>query len=179
MARRFYAGRYAQAVFEIALEGKELDRWQFDLRMIAALNEEAALMAFLESPKFPLDDKVKIVSARLSGINPLALNLVYLLVARGRLRMASDISEEYRRRLDRYRGIEPAEVTTAVSLGEEEKRRLAEDIGTLISKKMVLKSAVDSGIVGGLIVRVGGKLLDGSTHGKLEALKKQLVGLER
>lgn len=179
MARRFYAGRYAQAIFEIALEGKELDRWQSDLSKISAMTEENQLVTFLESPRFPFDDKVKIIAERLSSVNPLALNLVYLLVSRDGLRMVNKIAEEYGRRLDRYRGIERAEVTTAIPLGEDDERRLAGDIGTLIDKKVVLKSGVDSSIVGGMIVRVGGKLLDGSTHARLEALKRQMVRLEK
>ena len=176
MARRVYAKRYAQAVFEIALERKELDRWQSDLRKIASLGEEAIVVAFLESPKFHFDDKARLLSKWLGDINPLALNLVYLLVARGRLGMVGDIAGEYQRLLDNYRGIEPAEVTTAIPLGDEDKLRLGERLSAIVGKKVVLKSEVDSSLIGGIIARIGGKLLDGSTRSKLEALKGELVG---
>ena len=179
MARRAYAKRYAQAIFEIALETKGLDRWQSDLRKIVSLGEDARLIAFLESPKFHFDDKARLLSEQLGDINPLALNLVYLLVTRGGLSMVGDIAEEYQRRLDNYRGIEPAEVTTAVALDDEDKQRLVEHLGAVVGKKVVLKSEVDSGLIGGVIARVGGKLLDGSTRGKLEALKRELVRAER
>ena len=179
MARGAYAGRYAQAVFEIALERKELDRWQSDLRKIVSLGEGARLIAFLESPKFHFDDKARLLSEQLGDVNPLALNLVYLLVTRGRLSMVGDIVEEYQRRLDNYRGIEPAEVTAAVALDDEDKQRLAEHLGAVVGKEVVLKAEVDSSLIGGVIARVGGKLLDGSTRGKLEALKRELVRAER
>ncbi|GAI44674.1 unnamed protein product, partial [marine sediment metagenome] len=74
MARKVYARRYSRAVFEVALERKELDRWQSDLRKIATLREDAIFIAFLESPKFHFDDKARLLSERLSDINPLALN---------------------------------------------------------------------------------------------------------
>ena len=175
MARRVYARRYARAVFEIALERKELDRWQADLKEVAALGEEAAFMALVENPKIGFDKKEKVLSELLGDINPLARNLVYLLVSRGRFSMVGDIAEEYQRLLDGYRGIEHAEVVTAVPLDDKERKRLEEHLGVVVGKKIVLESSVDPSLVGGMIARVGGKLLDGSTHSQLLALKKELA----
>ena len=174
MARRVYAKRYSQAVFEIALERKELDRWQTDLRKIASLSEDATFIAFLESPRFHFDDKARLLSERLSDINPLALNLVYLLIARGRLSMVGDIADGYQRLLDGYRGIERAEITTAVPLDDEDKQRLEERLGAIVGKKAVLKPEVDSSVIGGIVARIGDKLLDGSTRSQFMALKKEL-----
>ena len=179
MARRVYARRYSQAVFEIALERKELDRWQSDLRKIARLGEDATFIAFLESPKFHFEDKVRLLSERLGDINPLALNLVYLLVARGRLSMVGDIADGFERLLDSYRGIEQAEIATAIPLDDEDKLRLGEHLGAIVGRKVVLKSEVDSGLIGGIVARIGGKLLDGSTRSKLAALKRELMKAER
>ena len=179
MARRVYAKRYAQAVFEIALERNELDRWQSDLRKIAGLSEDAAFIAFLGSPRFHFDDKARLLSERLSDIDPEALNLVYLLVARGRLSMVGDIADGFERLLDSYRGIEQAEITTAIPLDDEDKLRLGEHLGAIVGRKVVLKSEVDSGLIGGIVAKIGGKLLDGSTRSKLAALKRELVKAER
>ncbi len=179
MARGIYAGRYAQAVFEIALERKELDRWQSDLRKITRLSEDARLITFLESPKFRFDDKARLLSDQLGDINPLALNLVYLLVTKGRLSVVGGIAEEYQRRLDNYRGIEQAVVATAIALDDTDKQRLAERLGAVVGKQVVLKSEVDSSLIGGIIARVGGKLLDGSTRSRLEAMKREMAGAGR
>ena len=170
MARRVYARRYSQAVFDIALERKELDRWQSDLKKIASLGEDDAFIALLESPKLHFEAKAKLLSERLGDINPLALNLVYLLITRGRLKMLGDIADEYQRLLDSYRGIERAEVTTAIPLDDKDKLRLGERLGAIASKKVVLKPEVDSRLIGGIVVRISGKLLDGSTRSKLTAL---------
>jgi len=139
------------------------------------LGEDAILIAWLENPKFRFDDKVRLLSEQLGDINPLTLNLVYLLVARGRLGMIGDIADEYQRLLDSYRGIEQAEVITAVPLDDEDKIRLGERLGAVVGKKVVVKPEVDSSLIGGFIARIGGKLLDGSTRGRLEALKRELV----
>jgi len=175
VARRLYAKRYAQAVFNIALERKELDKWQSDLGKIAGLGEDDTVVAFLENPKFDFDTKAKLLSEQLVDINPLALNLVYLLLTRGRLSMVGEIADEYQRLLDSYRGIEPAEVLTAVPLDEEDRLRLEEHIGAMVGKKVVVKPEVDSSIIGGFIARIGGKVLDGSTRSRLETLKRELV----
>ena len=174
MAKRAYPRRYAQAVFELARERGELDKWPSDLEKIARLGEDEALIAWLESPKFPFDDKARILAERLGDINPLALNLACLLAARGRLGLAGDIADEYQRLLDSYRGIERAEVSTAVPLDDREKQRLGERLGALIGKEVVLKTEVDSELIGGIVARVGGKLLDGSTRSRLLALKREL-----
>jgi F-type H+-transporting ATPase subunit delta len=178
VARRSYARRYSQAVFKIALERNELDRWQSDLGKIASLGEDAPFIALLENPKVHFEDKARLLSEWLGDINPLALNLVYLLVTRGRLSMVGDVADEYQRLLDSYRGIERAEVTTAITLDDKDRRRLEEYLGTAVSKKVVLEPKIDSSVIGGIVARVGGKLLDGSTRSKLIALKKVLASGE-
>ncbi len=178
MARRIYARRYSQAVFNIARERKELDRWQSDLRKIASLGEDTAFIALLENPKVRFEDKAGLLSERLGDINPLALNLVYFLVTRGRLSMAGDIAGEYQRLLDSYRGIEQAEVITAIPLDDEDRQRLEQHLGAVVGKKVVLKLKVDSSLIGGIIARIGDKLLDGSTHSKLMALRNELASGE-
>ena len=176
MARRAYAKRYSQAVFQIAVERGELDRWQSDLGKIASLGEDAAFVTLLESPKLHFNDKARLLSERLGDINPLALNLVYLLVARSRLSMAGEIADEYQRLLNSYRGIEEAEVFTTIPLDDEDKQKLGERLGAIVDKKVVIKSEIDPSLVGGIVARIGGKLLDGSTRSRLEALKRELSG---
>ncbi len=176
MARRAYARRYSQAIFQIALEKAELDQWQSDLRKIASMLEDAVFTAVLENPKLHFNDKARLVSERLRDVNPLALNLVYLLVSKGILRLAGEIADDYQRRLDSYRGIEQAEVVTAIPLDDEDKKTLSERLEAVVGKKVVIKPEVDPALIGGIVARVGGKLLDGSTRSRLEALKRELSG---
>jgi len=178
MARMVYAKRFAQAVFEIALERKELDRWQSDLKKIASLSDDAALISLLQDPRLHFDSKAKLLSEQLGDINPLALNLVYLLISKGRLNMIGDIADEYQRLLDRHRGIEQAEVITAIPLDDKDKQRLAEYLGAAVGKKVVVKPEVNPSLIGGIVARVGDKLLDGSTRSKLAALKKEMAGVK-
>ncbi len=179
MAGKVYVRRYAQAVFELALEANELDQWQSDLGKIVSTVGDTEILAWLESPRVRLDAKVKLLSRQLKGINHLALNLILWALTKGRLSVIGDLADEYQRLVDNYRGIESAEVITAIPLDDEDKQMLAKHLGAIFAKKVSLKSEVDPAVIGGFTARVGDKLLDGSTRGKLEALKKELIGVGR
>jgi F-type H+-transporting ATPase subunit delta len=179
MPKKAHPRRYAQAVFEIALETKQLERWQSDLQRIAGAMRDADFSAALASPKIRFDDKSRFLAERLGDISPLALNLARLLIVRNGIGMLGAIAGEYQRLVDAYHGIQQAEVVTAVPIDNKDKEKLAENLGALVDSKIVVESRVDPEILGGVIARVGGKLLDGSTRSKLMALKRELVGAGR
>ena len=179
MARKGHVRRYAQAVFDIAVERQELDKWQSELRKIAALGEDTVAAALLEDPRFRFEDKRKLLAAVLTDISPLALNLVYLLVTKGRLSIVAEIAAAYQEMLDEYRGIERADVTTAIPLDDEDKRRLESRFGTIVNKKVIIKEKVDPELLGGIVARMGGKLLDGSVRSRLVALKSEIEKVPR
>ncbi len=175
MPRVTSAKRYAQAALELAQEGNELDEWQLSLKRIAELMSDAELMALLESPKIPFSLKKGLLEERLKGINPLALNLACLLVAKGNLKIADKIAAEYEHLLDAYRGIEHAEVTTAIPLDDEDKEKLSQHLEMIAGKKVIIETQVNPSIIGGIIARIDDKLLDGSVRSKLEILRESLA----
>ena len=179
MAAKAYPQRYARAVFELALAGNELDRWQQDLRKLAAIvaNDEARVV--LESPRITAENKNHLIQEVLGTVNPLALNLARLLVTRGSIGLAGQIAAEYQRLLDEHHGVIKADVITAVPLDDADKMKLATDIGQVVGKKIDLTATVQPEILGGIIARVGGKLLDGSTRSRLAQLKRQLASGEK
>jgi len=176
---RASARRHAQAVFQIALEQNELDGWRSDLEKVSEAVKDALLFAFLENPKIHFDEKARILSQCLEGINPLAMNLTLLLVAKRRLGIVEEMVSEYGRLVDEHRGIGRAEVATAVALDDEEKDKLTHRLGGMVGKEIVLATRVNPAIIGGLTARVGDKLIDGSTKSRLSALKKSLAEAAR
>lgn len=179
MASRASSKRYAQAVFEIASEAGELEHWQSDLEKIVQTVKDEDIRTFLGSPKVYFEAKSKLLSEHMKGVNPLVLNLVLMLVSRGRLNIIGEIAAEYQRLLKNSLGIELAEVTTAVPLSKEDEQKLARQLGRIVGKKVEIKADINPGIIGGFIARIGDRLLDGSTRGKLAALKKELAGAGR
>jgi F-type H+-transporting ATPase subunit delta len=176
--RTLEAKRYAQAVFEIAKESNELDQWLQDLQRVGLLSQDAEFVSYMQSPKTSFDIKSKLLSNQVKELNPLVMNLMLLLTSKGKFGLISAIRVEYENLLNDYRGIEKAEVITAVPLEEIEKKSLVSSLEALSGKKIILSVKVDSSIIGGIVIKVGGKLIDGSTSSRLSALKGELAGLE-
>jgi F-type H+-transporting ATPase subunit delta len=171
--------RYAQAVFEIALESNKLKEWQSNLRKIAKIAQNTEFTNLIENPKLAFELKAKLAQEILGKINPMALNLVYLLIAKGKLKNAGQLAEEYERLLNDHYGIKSAEVTTAIALDDAEKERLSHHLEAIIGKKVRIKIQVDPDILGGFIARIDDSLIDGSIRNKLEMLKKSLAETRR
>jgi F-type H+-transporting ATPase subunit delta len=171
--------RYAQAVFQLALERNEFESWQEGLNKIVDSTTDKELMALLESPSLSFVAKKSLLQERLGEMNPLAFNLALLLVSKGLLRHSADISKIYHELLDAHRGVERAKVITALPLGDEEKDAVSHRLGKMVERNVVVDTKVDLSIIGGFIARIGDTLIDGSIHQKLETLKKSLVEVGR
>jgi F-type H+-transporting ATPase subunit delta len=164
----------------MALQEKDLNRWQTDLRKVATLLKDSALAALIANPKITGEEKSKTLAQRLGEINPLVIKLVLLLAAKGKVAAIDDIAEEYQALVDNYRGIEGteiAEITTAIPLDDADKLKIAQRITEIVGKPVQLRPKVDPAIIGGIIIRVGDKLIDGSLRSKLAALRKDLGGV--
>ena len=174
MANRASSKRYVQAAFDIALQRDRLDQWASDLRLVADALQNEEFSAFLEHAKVPLSRKVQTIGEALQEVDPLVQNLLSLLVSRGLVELVPEIEEGYRELLGQYRGREQVEVSSAVPLQESEREQIVLFLTRLINKDVVLDSRVDPSILGGLVIKVGDRLIDGSTRTRLQGLGKQL-----
>jgi F-type H+-transporting ATPase subunit delta len=179
VAKEVQSKRYAQAAFEIAQERGELESWQSGLNKIVDLIGDDTICTFLVSSKVPFETKVKLLSEHISDVNPMVLNLVYLLIDRGRLETIGDITDCFQQLLDAHNGIEYAEVITAVPLDDNEKQKISQYLSDIVGKQVTIKPNVDDSIIGGIVARIGDKLIDGSTRSRLKALKEELAGGRR
>jgi len=168
------AHRHAQAAFKIALERNELNTWRADLERLSSAVNDPLLLTFLENPRVYQKQKLEVLNNVLVGLNPLVLNLASLLVSRERLRLLPDIVADYMRMMDEHEGRAHAGITTAVPLEPEDTEKINRNLSKLIGREIVLSDSVDPSIIGGIRVRIGDKLIDGSTRKKLQALRGSL-----
>ncbi len=169
------AKRYAQAIFEIALESNKLKDWQSNLIKVAKLMQNEEFDGLAENPKIPFDLKKKLVEEQLGKTSPMVLNLVYLLISKGKLRIAGQISEEFSRLVDEHYGIKRAEVTTAVPLDTTEAEKLGKYLESVVGAKVSMDVQVNPDIIGGFIARIDDSMIDGSIRNRLQTLKKRLA----
>jgi F-type H+-transporting ATPase subunit delta len=183
MAGNRRAKRYAQAIYELAtaVEPKQvertLDAWAKDLRSIATALANEEFRVFLKHAKVPFDKKVDAINGALGRrVNPLARSLLCVMVSQGTPDMAADVESEFQGLLDTRRGVERVTVYSAIPLRRRERGRISRYVQAMTNKKVVLEAHVDRAIIGGLVLRIGDKLLDGSTRTKLEGLREDLEG---
>lgn len=176
MIKTVSARRYAQAIFQIAQEQNELDKWRDELAKMTSILKLPELESLLEAAKIPFAEKQRLLRETLAGLSPLALNLSYLLVSHGKLGLIDQVSSEYSRLVDESYGVEHIKVTTAIPLEKEEAEALSQRFSRAIGKKVALETTVDPTIVGGLVARVGNTILDGSTRNVLDTMRKELAG---
>ena len=170
------ARRYAQAAFQIALEKDELDSWSDDLGYLAGALENVEFVEFLDAPQVAVSQKTSLIDDTVAGsISPLARNLLALLASRNSANLLPGIAEVYQEMLDNHRGIERAEIVSAVALSDEQRSRVVNMLKEVVGKEIVLTVRVDPEILGGIVARVGDKVIDGSTRTKLEVLRRELV----
>ncbi|MEE9583348.1 MAG: ATP synthase F1 subunit delta [Dehalococcoidales bacterium] len=175
MAKKFSARRYSRAVFELVGKGR-LDERQAEMDKMVSLVQDTTVVAYLENPRVRFGDKARVLRQALGDVDAMMLNMVYLLLAKGQLHILPDVAAEFQHLADSHHGIERARVTTAVPLDDEARLKLSQHLGDITGKKVLLEPEVDPGLIGGVVVRVAGKLLDGSTRGKLAALKREITG---
>jgi F-type H+-transporting ATPase subunit delta len=177
MARRDSGPRrYAEAAFEIAVRDGTVDAWRTELLAAASLLADAELAPVLASPAVSLESRTSIVTEALSGTasTPVA-NLIRLLLARGRIAELPRVAAEFKRLDDDRQGITPATATSAAKLEPDEVRALTARLEQFTGGRVELDVQVDPSLLGGLVVRVGDRLIDGSVRGRLERLRNRLV----
>ncbi|HZQ97727.1 MAG TPA: ATP synthase F1 subunit delta [Chloroflexota bacterium] len=176
MAAESVARRYARALFELALERDEpLESWLSDLQAIQAAIEDPAVRPVLVSPKLSFERKRELVDRALSGLDPLRRNFVYVLIERGRIDLLGAVVREFRAMMLEHQGVAEATVTTAVPISDAEADRIAALLARLVGRRVILERQVDPSIIGGVVARVGDRLINGSVAESLAALRRQLV----
>lgn len=171
------ARRYAQAVFDMAKEANNLDRWLSDLRVINGVFGSHNAVETLEDPKLTDADQQRIVLEKLPKgvVTDLATNFLLLLVQRGRLSLLPRIMELYQQMYNKEKGIIVAEVTTAVPLDDAHKKRVSDQIAIITGGKEVdLRLKEDPRILGGIITRIGDELIDASVANRLAELSDRM-----
>ncbi|HWQ61193.1 MAG TPA: F0F1 ATP synthase subunit delta [Negativicutes bacterium] len=172
--------RYAEALYELAAEKQALDGVEKELDIVEetlAAHEELATLIY--HPQMPLAAKKETVEKVFGPqVSDYVRNFLLLLVDKRRETALPAIIREYKVLANKARNIAEAEVTTARPLAEDDKQALAARLSAVTGKTVVLNTRVDDRIVGGVVVKIGDKLIDGSVVRQLDALRTALLKTE-
>ena len=168
------AGRYATALFELARDEKSVDSVKADLDNFDAMVADSADLARLvRSPVFTADEQAKALAAILdkAGISGIAANFLKVLTANRRLFAVRDVIRSFRTLVARFRGEASAEVTVAEQLSDKNLEALKAALKSVTGKDVDLNVKVDPTIIGGLVVKLGSRMVDSSLRTKLNSIK--------
>ena len=173
------AGRYAVALFELAQERRELDTVAGDLHSLREmLAASADLQRLIRSPVLSREEQARALAAlgERAGLAPLTRQFLGLLAHKRRLFALPQVIEAYDAMLAEHRGAVGAEVVSAVPLSPEQLESVQQQLAAAVGQTVKLSTAVDPGLLGGLIVRVGSRMIDASIRTKLHQLELALKG---
>ena len=172
------ARRYAAALFQFALETGQVDAVVGDLeRVLELMRGFPELAAAVRRPSVPASVKKRLLDELLADeVQPITLDFLKLLIDKRRYDILPEVPECYKELADSHRGIVSVQVRSAVPLTEEEKERLSEVLARSLRKQVRLKTNVDPSLIGGVMLRIGDRLLDGSVKGQLNLLRQRLIG---
>lgn len=168
------AGRYATALFDLASEGNAIDALQADLeRFDALIAESTDLARLVRSPVFPADQQGQALDAVLqrAGIGGLGAKFLKLVTANRRLFAVRDMIRAYRGLVAQHKGKATAQVTVAEKLKDEHADALRAALKSVSGKDVDLDIKIDPAIIGGLVVKLGSRMVDTSLRTKLNTIK--------
>ncbi len=176
MLKGAIARRYAGAIFGIALKQNTLDRTLADVQEIAKLFSIHKLAYLLREPNIPEQRKEAALRQALADrVLPTSLNLALLVVQRGLVELMPNIARELNQLVLDYKNEAIAEVTTATQLDARQQKLVKQALERMTGKTILLETRVQPGILGGVVARVGDKVIDGSVERRLKLLQQQLL----
>ncbi|MBH66366.1 MAG: ATP synthase F1 subunit delta [Chloroflexi bacterium] len=168
--------RYAQAAFELAKEQDKVDTWLEDLDRAGEVLGDSDVLAFLDAPQLADNVKLDGISKLFSDVDVLVRNTVNLMTVNRDITKFADMHRMFGEMADEYSGIGRAEVITAVPLDDERRSKVAEGLENLVGRNEVkITESVDSEIIGGVVAKIGDRLVDGSTRTQLRAMRDSLA----
>lgn len=175
------AGRYAAALFDLAREQGKLDEVGRDLEaMRRMLDESPDLTRLVRSPLFDRAQQERALASVLerAGAGQLVRNFVGVVARNRRLFALRDMATGFARRLAEHRGEVVAQVTSAHALSDAQLARLKAELSAETKTDVQLEASVDEGLLGGLVVRLGSRMIDSSIRSKLRRLEFAMKGAE-
>jgi len=170
-------GVYSGALLEIAIEENRIDEFDAELKLISALvNSDPEFFEFLKTPKISGAEKKEVIDQVFKGrLSVEMVNFLKVLIDKKRTPWLGAIQKEFGHRLDEHRGVLNAYAETAVAMSSAELKVLGEHLTASTGRKVVLNNRIEPDVIGGIRLRIGSQVVDGSISRRLADLKDSLT----
>lgn len=162
---------YASAVYKLAHETSSLAAWGDALALLAAVVSDAEMIKRLDNPELDKDKKGEMLMHVLGDrLNQQQQNMVRLMAENGRLKALPDVAEQFEVYRAEAEGKIEAQVTSAFELSSEQEKNIIAMLKTKLGREVTLSTSVDQSLIGGVVIKAGDTIIDGSMKSKLESL---------
>jgi F-type H+-transporting ATPase subunit delta len=173
------ARRYARALFSLGKEQGDAELVTYGQNLsglVDALKESPQLDRIFRNPVFKVEEKKAVLNVILSKIKSkqMVINFCHLLADNNRLGFLADIQAFYAQLLDEHQGVSRGEVVTAINLDKEQRDSLKSSLEKKVNRQLILEYTVDPRILGGLVLKVGDRIMDASLRAQLVAMKETI-----
>lgn len=171
------ARRYARALFQAAVQQQAVEEVGNAFQeLLRTLEEQPALQQLLRNPLMARERKQKVVQQALGAqIHPLLASLLNLMIAKRREPLIEEVFREYGKLYDEHMGILRVQAVTARPMDELQERALIQSLERRTGKTVIVDKQVDPSLIGGIVVRIGDTVIDGSVQGQLQRLRHYLL----
>lgn len=170
------AQRYGTALFELAVENNQIDKMEEEIKVIQnVIKEEPEFLELISNPKIALEDRRTVIKDVFDGkISDGILGLIDLTILKNRQEFLPQIIEFFIAKVNQHKGLAIVKVTSSTTLTPEQEKQLKDRMEALTKKTIQLQVKTDESLVGGMVVRMGDRIMNYSVKGMLGAMSKAL-----
>lgn len=175
---KLISSTYANALFELAIEKNKTDEWQEEIQALKGILEENPKFGqLMVHPNVSKEDRMKLAMEAFEGkADPEIVGLIRIIIEKDRYTEIDAILDDFINQVKEHNGVGVAYVNTATELSDTQKKAVEEKLlATTDYKSMEMHYSVDPAIIGGMVIRIGDRVVDSSISSKLEGLKKSLL----
>ncbi len=173
------AGRYANALFDLALESSKLDVFEEEIKLVLdTMKNDEKFLLVLNHPQISGEEKMDILEKAFKGrISNEIMGLFSVALRKNREAQIVDMLQIFVKKAEKYKGIETAFVISATPLSDKQIESIKEKLSKNLNKRIFIQAEVDESLLGGVCIKVAGHIIDGSIKRQIDDLKKQLLNI--
>lgn len=170
------ASRYAKALLELAIENNQVDAVLNDMEYLSVIaKEHRDFQLLVQSPIINSEKKIKIFDELFGQFQQISRMFIELITKKGREIFLLEIADSFKTQVNKYKGITPVTITSAVPLNEETKSKILSKVQEITAGTLEITEKIDPTLIGGFIVRTDDKQIDASVASQLDNLKQRLT----
>ena len=162
---------YARAVYQLAQETSSVDNWGDALVLLAAVSNDAAMISIIDKPQLSRENKgEQLINVVKDKVNAQQINLIKLMAENGRLKILPYVADQYEIYRAEAEGKIDAEVFSAFELSAEQENTIIKTLKNKLGREVSLTTSIDKSLIGGVVIKAGDTIIDGSMKAQLESL---------